>query len=94
MSDKQFWVYILKCDNGHYYTGFTTDLARRYQEHVTGKAKCKYTRSFKPVSLEKAWPFRTKADALRIERAIKKLPKAVKQQLILFADCIEEFISS
>ena len=40
------YVYILECNNGALYTGYTTDIERRYQEHVEGSPKCKYTRSF------------------------------------------------
>lgn len=89
-----YWVYILKCDNGHYYTGYTTNLERRYQEHVEGSAKCKYTRSFKPVSLEKAWRVDGKSQAMRIESAIKRLNKAAKEKLILHPETIAKLISS
>jgi len=35
-----YYVYILECKNDRYYTGYTTDLERRYQEHVEGSPKC------------------------------------------------------
>jgi putative endonuclease len=79
----RFWVYILLCRNGHYYTGYTTDLNRRYQEHLTGTDKCKYTRSFKPERLAQCWEVRdSKTLALQIEAFIKKLPKKKKEALI------------
>jgi len=80
----RYWVYILSCSNGNYYTGYTTDLARRYQEHLAGTAKCKYTRSFKPTGLAQAWVVKeSKVTALKMEAFIKKLPRSEKEQLIL-----------
>ncbi len=37
-KEREYWfVYILECENGSLYTGFTADLARRYEEHLKGK---------------------------------------------------------
>lgn len=80
---KYYWVYILLCKNGSYYTGFTTNLKRRYQEHVSGSYKCKYTRSFSPLSIAQSWRTEDKNTALRIECHIKKMSKAEKEHLIL-----------
>lgn len=83
MNTADFWVYILLCDNGNYYTGYTTDLVRRYQEHQAGTAKCKYTRSFKPLSIAQNWHIHgLKSTALKMEKFIKKLPKQKKELLI------------
>lgn len=77
------FVYILHCSNNSYYTGYTTDLNRRFIEHLEGTAKCKYTRSFKPIKIAQAWKITgTRADAQGIERYIKKLSKKEKQNLI------------
>lgn len=81
------FVYILLCENGSYYTGYTTDLERRYQEHVTGSAKCKFTQSFKPVKIAQSWKIHgDKSVAMKIEKFIKKLNKEKKTQLILFPE--------
>lgn len=77
-------MYILLCNNGSYYTGYTTELSRRYQEHLQGTIKCKYTRSFKPIKIAQSWQTDEKSVALQIEKFIKKLSKTQKQQLILF----------
>ncbi len=83
MKFTQFTVYILLCSNGAYYTGYTTDLERRYQEHCLGTAKCKYTRSFKPVKLAQSWKIiGEKTEAMKIERYIKNLTKQQKIALI------------
>ncbi len=81
---QKFYCYVLLCKNGNYYTGYTTNLARRYQEHVAGSAKCKYTRSFPPIKIAQCWQLKAdKALAMQVERYIKKLAKAAKQQLVL-----------
>jgi len=78
-----FWVYILSCSNGAYYTGYTTDLVRRYREHCAGTNKCKYTRSFTPVGLAQCWQvIDNQALAMTIEKYIKKMSKVKKEQLI------------
>ncbi len=84
MSESIYWVYILLCNNGNYYTGYTNDLIRRYHEHVNGSAKCKYTRSFKPLNIAQCWQVQNnKNTALKIEKYIKRLNKKDKEQLIL-----------
>ena len=84
MTTTHYYVYILQCDNGSYYTGYTTNLARRYQEHQNGTTKCKYTRSFKPVKMAQSWSvFENKTEAMAIERFIKRLAKPAKCDLIL-----------
>lgn len=78
-----FYVYILHCENDTYYTGYTTDLEKRYASHVNGTGRCKYTKSFKPVSIAQSWIIQgEKALAMEIERKIKKLSRAEKEKLI------------
>ena len=82
-SQKYYFIYILICENNSLYTGYTTDLTRRFQEHLQGTRKCKFTRSFKPLAIAQSWQINgDKTTALRIERFIKKLPKSEKEQLI------------
>jgi putative endonuclease len=76
------WVYILECSNQSYYTGYTTDLERRYQEHCQGSPKCKYTRAFKPIRIAGSWCFEDKSAALKFECAVKKLSRAKKEALL------------
>lgn len=83
---------MLLCENGNYYTGYTSDLARRYQEHVTGSSKCKYTRSFKPMGLMQSWQAQNKSMAMKMESIIKRMTKKEKQQLILFPELLKSKI--
>ena len=79
----RYWVYILNCENGSLYTGYTTDLVRRYQEHVLGTGGCKYTRSFKPLRIAQHWQIKgDKSVAMQVERFIKKLSKKKKEELL------------
>lgn len=82
---QRYYIYMIECRNGHFYTGYTTDLERRYQEHVRGTAKCKYTRSFPPKRLAASWEINADlSTALKLERAIKKLPR--QQKLVLISN--------
>lgn len=82
MKMESYWVYILLCENGCYYTGFTANLEKRYAAHMNGIAS-KYTRSFKPVSIAQSWKiFGGKSLAMKIERHIKKLSRTQKENLI------------
>ncbi len=83
MSEPVYWVYILHCENNAYYAGYTTDMKRRYEEHLAGTSKCKYTRSFKPLEIAQCWQVAgDKAMAMKVERYIKKIPKSEKLKLI------------
>jgi len=78
-----FWIYILECKNGNYYTGYTKDLAKRYQQHLKGTTNSKYTRSFKPKRIAQCWQlFDEVGMALKIERFIKKQDRKSKEILI------------
>ena len=83
MSEQVFWVYILHCENNSYYAGYTTDHDRRFHEHLMGTAKCKYTRSFKPLSIAQCWQvYGNKSLAMKVERYIKKITKVEKMKMI------------
>jgi len=78
-----FWIYILECDDGSYYTGYTNNLTRRYRQHVDGKANVRYTRSHPPVRIAQCWRlFDTIGTALKVESLIKKRPRPVKDKLV------------
>ncbi|MGB1409530.1 GIY-YIG nuclease family protein, partial [Alloalcanivorax venustensis] len=46
-----WWVYMLRCADGSLYTGVTTDVLRRWQEHNDGPRGARYTRARRPVAL-------------------------------------------
>lgn len=88
---KTYWIYILYCNNHSYYTGYTTDLTKRYQAHLDGSSQCKYTRSFKPIKIAQSWQiYGTQSVAMQIERFIKKLSRADKENLISKPQYLEQ----
>lgn len=78
---KKNYVYILKCADGTYYTGWTTDPEKRVRVHNSGKG-AKYTRPRRPVELIYTEEYWNKTDAQSREYAIKQLTRAEKEELI------------
>ena len=74
------YIYILKCGDGSFYTGWTTAPAKRVALHNKGKG-AKYTRSRLPVCLVYTESFATKSEALKREYAVKKLSHEDKKKL-------------
>ena len=75
-------LYLIECTGGTLYAGISTDVERRYAEHLSGKG-ARYTRSHKPLRLLGARPCGSHSDALKAELALKKLPKARKLAALL-----------
>lgn len=93
MNNPTFFVYILTCSNGSYYTGYTSNLDKRFAEHLKGTPKCKFTRSFKPLGIAQYWIIEdSKQMAMKVERFIKKLSRKKKEQLILHPELLAEII--
>ena len=80
-SGKKHYVYILKCADNTFYTGYTTDPERRTKVHNSGKG-AKYTRSRRPVELIYTEQFSDKREAQRREYAIKQMTRAEKENLL------------
>ncbi len=79
----QVWsVYILKCSDATLYTGITTDLQRRLDEHNGSQKGAKYTRTRRPVSLAYVETVPSRSEASKREYAIKKMGKKEKEALI------------
>lgn len=76
-----YWVYILRCKDGTYYTGYTSNLEKRVALHNSGKG-AKYLRNKLPVILVYAKEYRYYKNALHRERNIKKLTRQQKEELI------------
>lgn len=75
-------VYILRCADGSLYTGITTDLARRVEEHNQGGALgARYTRSRRPVQLIYSETADSRSAAAKREAALKKLDRPAKLAL-------------
>ena len=80
---QSYFVYILSCADGTLYTGITTDVSRRVQEHNDSPVGAKYTHARRPVSLTYTEECGSRSAALKREAAIKHLSRAEKQELIM-----------
>lgn len=78
----QRYVYMLQCADGTLYTGITTDMNRRIEEHNSSPLGAKYTKARRPVLLVWSEECETRSDASKRERQIKKLTREEKVQLI------------
>jgi predicted GIY-YIG superfamily endonuclease len=76
-----FWVYILRCADGSYYTGHTDDLEKRLAEHHTGQV-AGYTATRGPVRLLFSEVFSTREEALASERRIKGWSRKKKEAMM------------
>lgn len=79
--DKTWKLYILRCGDGSFYTGITTDVEARLEVHRSGKG-AKYTRGRGPLELIYSEDCGTHSDALKREIAVKAMTKEEKQKLI------------
>ena len=76
----KYYVYILLCADGTFYTGYTTDLEKRIDTHNKGKG-AKYTRARLPVKLHWSWIYKSKSEAMKAEYKIKQLSRIEKKNL-------------
>lgn len=75
------FVYIVKCADNTFYTGWTTDIAARLEAHNSGRG-AKYTNARKPVRLVYQEEFEEKSAALKRELEIKRLSRRQKEKLV------------
>ena len=79
---KQSFVYIVKCHDGSYYTGVTSNLEQRIYQHVSGYYPDCYTFKRRPLSLVFYAEFTDITIAIEKEKQIKHWSKAKKEALI------------
>jgi len=78
------WVlYLLECVDGTYYAGITTDLARRFLQHMNGKG-ARYTRAHRPRRVIASMTYADRAAAAQAEYALKQRKKSEK---LAFFEC-------
>lgn len=80
--EANWYLYILRCKDGTLYTGITTDIFRRLEEHRSGRG-AKYTRGRGPLELVYEENCGSHSDALKRELEIKSISRREKEQLIL-----------
>ena len=86
INNKQYYIYMIECANKSLYTGITTDIDRRFDEHKEKKVGAKYTKAFKPKRIVAVWKTivseNARSIASKIEYKIKTLKRLEKEQLI------------
>lgn len=87
---------MLRCTDNSIYTGITSDLERRMEEHFSQNEKCaKYTASHQAKKLEAVWESKNKSLASKLEYHIKKsLTKKEKEDLINYSNLLEKFLGN
>jgi len=78
----KFYVYILECNDGTYYTGYSNDLEKRIKEHNDSKRGAKYLRGKGPVKVAWTKEYKYLCYAIRAEYRIKQLNRKQKELLV------------
>lgn len=81
-GQKQWEVYIIQAKSGHLYTGITTDLDRRFSDHLKGEKGARYFRfsEAEKIVFRESHPDRSSATIREIK--IKKMSRKEKETLI------------
>ncbi|MFA5364058.1 MAG: GIY-YIG nuclease family protein [Candidatus Bathyarchaeia archaeon] len=77
----QYYVYILLCKDGTYYTGHAKDAEKRFEMHKKGRG-ARYTRIHEPEKLVYVEEHESRSQAMKRERQIKRFSHNKKEQLI------------
>ena len=89
-----YYVYMLRCIDNSVYTGITTNLERRMEEHFSKSQKCaKYTFRHTAKKLEVAWQTTDRTSATKLEYHIKTLTKLQKENLISNIADLQQYLS-
>ena len=83
-NKKYWWVYLIECRNKSLYTGITTDVNRRFEEHQKNNKKAsKYCVKLRPLKLVySSLPFNNRREASKEEYRIKQLNHKQKKNFI------------
>jgi putative endonuclease len=76
-----YFVYILLCQDGSFYTGYTKNVEERARLHANGRG-ARYTKSHPPKEIAYVEPLNSRSEAMNRERAIKKISHQQKLDLI------------
>ncbi len=79
---KPWYLYVVQCSDGTLYTGVTTDIDRRINEHNTSSRGAKYTKARRPVKLVYKRRYANRSEAQSAEYQFKKLLRGQKLEII------------
>jgi len=77
-----WWLYVLLCADGSYYTGVTTNTERRLYEHNHTKRGAKYTRTRRPTRIVFLELHPDRSSAMKAESKFKRLTRKQKEEKI------------
>ena len=91
-----YYTYMLRCEDNSIYTGITSNVERRMEEHFSQNKKCaKYTATHQAKKLECVWESENRILASKLEFHIKKnLTKIQKEELINDSKLLEKFLGN
>ena len=76
-----WFVYLLRCADGSFYAGVTTDVDRRLAEHNGERpGGARYTRARRPVELARSLACEDRSEACRLEFRLKRLERTAKER--------------
>ncbi len=79
-SDPMHYVYMVRCADGTFYTGYARDPERRTEVHNSGRG-AKYTATRRPVALVYSEACNSRSAALKREHEVKSLARIEKERL-------------
>jgi putative endonuclease len=82
INEKKWCLYVLQCNDGTYYTGITTDVVRRLNEHNTSSKGAKYTKPRRPARLVYWVDYEDRSTAQKAEYKFKQLTRKQKEKII------------
>ena len=82
MSSGKHYVYMLKRNDGTFYVGYATEIARRVREHNESPKGAKYTRGRRPVVLAYYEECESRSDALKREYVLRRNSRRLKEKLV------------
>ena len=91
-----YYTYMLRCEDNSIYTGITSNVERRMEEHFTQNKKCaKYTAVHQAKKLEAVWESENRVLASKLEFHIKKnLTKQEKEDLIKNSELLDKLLGN
>ena len=92
MVNGGYSLYIVRCADGSLYTGISTDVERRLQEHERGLRGAKYLRGKGPLRLEYQHHIGDRSIASQAEFHVKRLDRRDKEELIAGNRSLAEFL--
>lgn len=86
-------IYLIRDESESLYAGISTDVARRFREHVEGGARsAKFTRSRKRLELVYACRIGSRSLASKVEYRLKRLKKAEKEAIVQRVETFSELL--